>query len=233
MITGEQLLEVFSTYNQMIWPFQIVAYFLGFLATFIGFKKSLLATRITTAVLAFFWLWVSLLFWYPSAQQGFPPGYIFSVVFLVQGILFSYFLVKPKFRFGTYSVSYTWIGLICIFYAMFGYLLFGILIDHIYPKTPPFGLTPCPLIIFTFGIFMLSSQKIPKILLVLPFLYSLSGILWITIGIWEDSGLILASIICVFLILKRDKNLMVPTPSIPSGHSEKTWSLDISENGKS
>jgi hypothetical protein len=233
MITGEQLLEVFSAYNQMIWPFQIVAYVLGFLAIIFGFKKSLLATRITTAVLAFFWLWVSILFWYPSAQQGFSPGYIFSVVFLVQGILFSYFLVKPKLRFGTYSVSYTWIGLICIFYAMFGYFLFGILIDHVYPQTPPFGLTPCPLIIFTFGILMLSSQKIPKILLVIPFLFSLSGIFGITIGIWEDIGLILASFICVFLILKRDKNLTNPSLSTPLDHSEKTWSLDISENSKS
>jgi hypothetical protein len=116
---------------------------------------------------------------------------------------------------------------------MFGYFLFGILIDHIYPNTPPFGLTPCPLIIFTFGILMLSSQKIPKILLVIPFLFSLSGILWVTIGIWEDIGLILASFICVFLILKRDKNLTNPSLLTPLEHSEKTWSLDISENSKS
>ncbi len=40
MITGEQLLEVFSAYNQMIWPFQIVAYILGILAIIFGFKKS-------------------------------------------------------------------------------------------------------------------------------------------------------------------------------------------------
>jgi len=206
---------------------------LGFLATIIGFQNRTLSSRIITALLAFFWLWVSLLFWYPSAKQGFTPGYIFSVIFLVQGLFFSYYILKPKLRFGTFSGTHTIIGLVFILYAMIGYPLFGILINHVYPRTPPFGLTPCPLIIFTFGIFMLSSQKIPKYLLAIPFLYSLSGILWISIGIWEDIGLILSSVICVILILKRDKRLTDPFQSNPLDENETTWSLDISENGKS
>lgn len=207
-VTGEQLLQIFAEYNAKIWPMQIAAYLLGIIAVILAFKFSIRSICIATSILAFLWLWVGLVFWLPYGIQGFVPGIIFSVIFILQGALFVWQAFKPHLRFGTYSPGFAWIGMIFIVYAMLGYPFVGYLIGHTYPRTPPFGLTPCPLIIFTLGLFMLTRKKIPKLLLIIPFFYSLSGIIWIAQGIYEDIGLVAAGLICVPLLLWRDHKLL-------------------------
>jgi len=207
LITGEQLLEVFAAYNQQIWPVQILAYTLGVIAFVVAYKKTSWASRVNFAILTFFWLWVGLLFWLPSALQGFSIGYVFMGLFLVEGFLLLIQAVKGKLTFGTYNRVHTIVGMLMIFYAMIGYPLVGFFVGHRYPYTPPFGLTPCPLIIFSFGLILLTRVKIPFSLLMIPFLYGLSGILWISIGIWEDIGMVLGVLISFVLILQRNKKL--------------------------
>ncbi len=70
---------------------------------------------------------------------------------------------------------------------------------------PPFGLTPCPLVVFTFGLLLLTNTKVPKSLFVIPFLWSVSGFIPVYIGIWEDGGLIIAGILGTIMIIRRDK----------------------------
>lgn len=228
MITGDQLLAVFATYNQQVWPMQIIAYVLGMVAVLLAFRPIRAASRWIAAILAFFWLWVGLMFWLPSALQGFTPAYLFCVMFVIQGLLFLPHLLHATISFGTYSRPYTWVGIAMLLYALVGYPLVGMLVGHIYPRTPPFGLTPCPLIIFTFGLFLLTNRKLPKALLVIPFCYSLSGFLWITIGIYEDVGLVLSGFLGILLIRRREAH-MFPTQSISSvTRSVKAgWSLDL------
>ena len=55
-LTGEQLLGVFSDYNRMIWPMQIVAYLLGLIGLIFGIRKINLSNRLIPTILAFFWL---------------------------------------------------------------------------------------------------------------------------------------------------------------------------------
>jgi Family of unknown function (DUF6064) len=38
-----------------------------------------------------------------------------------------------------------------------------------------FGITPCPVTIFTFGVFLLSHRRVPLWLLVIPFVWSIIG----------------------------------------------------------
>lgn len=158
-ITGEQMLEVFAAYNLQIWPMQILAYVLGLIVLYLGFRKSALASRVIPAILAFFWLWVAFLFWLPSSLQGFTIGFLFTAIFAIEGILFLIQVVKPQLAFGTYSKPHTMVGVILMLYALIGYPLVGLLIGHRYPRTPPFGLTPCPLIIFNFGLLLLTQKK--------------------------------------------------------------------------
>lgn len=206
-ITGEQLLQLFAEYNARIWPMQIVAYVLGIAAVILAFKFSIRAICSVTSILAFMWLWVGLVFWLPYGIEGYVPGIIFSVMMVLQGAFFIWQAAKPHLRFGTYSPGFTWVGMIFIVYAMLGYPFVGYLIGHIYPRTPPFGLTPCPVVIFTLGIFMLTRKRIPKELLIIPFIYALSGVLPIAEGILEDIGLVAAGLICVPILLWRDHKL--------------------------
>jgi len=224
LITGDQLLAVFATYNQQVWPMQIIAYVLGMVAVLLAFRPIRAASRCIAAILAFFWLWVGLMFWLPSALQGFTPAYLFWVMFVIQGLLF---LPHPAtchdivwHLFQTIHLGWDCHAPVCT-----GGLSPG---GYIYPRTPPFGLTPCPLIIFTFGLFLLTNRKLPKALLVIPFCYSLSGFLWITIGIYEDVGLVLSGFLGILLIRRREAH-MFPTQSISSvTRSVKAgWSLDL------
>ena len=227
--TEEQLLGVFADYNALIWPMQIVAYLLGMVGFVLTFRKSKLSNRLIPAILAFFWLWVALMFWLPSAGQGFAPGYLFAGIFLIQGLLFLTQALIPKLVFGYQGNSATWAGIFFVLYALVGYPLFGTLIGHAYPYASPFGLTPCPLVAFTFGLLLLTVQGIPKALLVIPFFYSLSGFLWVSIGMTEDIGMIASGLVGIWLIWMRDTKVAVPLSEPSHKSSETGWSLDLTD----
>lgn len=228
--TLEQLLGVFADYNARIWPMQIVAYLLGIAGFVLALRKSMLSNRLIPAILAFFWLWVAFVFWLPNAQQGFAPGYLFAGIFLIQGLLFLMQVVRPKLAFEYQANWFAWTGIFFALYAMVGYPLFGIFIGHTYPYAPSFGLTPCPLITFTFGLLLLTVQRVPKALLIIPFCYAMSGILWVSIGIFEDVGMVLGGLLGVGLIWARDAKVVAASPSeaSPASH-EAGWSLDLAD----
>jgi hypothetical protein len=228
-ITSEELLEVFAAYNLQIWPMQILAYLMGVVACYFAFRKGRLSQRVVPGILAFFWLWVAFLFWLPSSLQGFTIGYLFTAMFAIEGVLFLIQAVKPQLAFGIYRKSHTILGMVFMLYALLGYPLIGLLIGHRYPRTPAFGLTPCPLIIYTFGLLLLTRSKVPKRLLVIPFFYSLSGVVWISIGIWEDVGLVLSSLASVYLIWQRDRKPYETLPFDDSTPQNRNWSLDLGD----
>lgn len=229
MITGEQLLDAFAAYNQQIWPMHIIAYVMGVIAVFLALKKSLWASRVNFGVLAFFWLWVALLFWLPSAGQGFTIGYAFMALFLIEAVLFLIQAVKPGITFGTHNKVQTVAGLTMIFYTIVGYPLIGILVGHNYPQTAFIGLFPCPLTLFTFGLLLLTSSTVPIYLFIVPLFWGLSGALWIYIGMWEDVGMVLGSIIAFVLILRRNRQLKTEEKKKNQDQSSEAWSLNVGE----
>jgi len=226
-LTGEQLLGVFAEYNAMIWPMQIVAYLLGAVGLYLSIRKTSLSNRLVPAILAFFWLWVGFAFWLPSGLQGFAPGYLFAAIFLVQGVLFLIQAIRQKLAFGFQAKLASWVGIVFVLYALFGYPLFGFFIGHVYPTTPPFGLTPCPVVVYTFGLLLLATQKVPRSLLIIPFCYSLSGFLWVSIGIVEDIGMIVSGLLGVGLIWVRDARQSAVHAEDTSASNPVGWSLDV------
>ena len=60
-------------------------------------------------------------------------------------------------------------------YAAIAYPLIGVATGHRYPEMPMFGVTPCPVTIFTFGMLLLTMRPVPRWLLVIPFVWSLIG----------------------------------------------------------
>ena len=88
---------------------------------------------------------------------------------------------------------------------MIGYPVLGYFLGHTYPSSFPFGLVPCPVNIFTIGVLMLTSNSFPKYLLVIPFLWTLAGIPPISVGIYEDIGMLTAGITGTYLILMKDR----------------------------
>jgi len=227
-ITAEQLLQVFAAYNEQIWPLQWVAYLLGLVGLALAIRPTSGSNRLVPAVLAFFWLWVALLFWLPGARQGFPPGYVLAAIFLVQGVLFLNQVWRPRLIFGYQANLASWAGILFALYALVGYPVAGLLVNHIYPQAPPFGLTPCPLVAYTYGLLLLTRARVPKPLLVVPLLYAISGLYWATVGMVEDLGMVVSGLVGVWLIWARDARPAAVGPAEPPpAASDAGWSLDI------
>ena len=65
-------------------------------------------------------------------------------------------------------------GWALVAYAAVVYPLVG-LASHGYPAMPMFGITPCPVTLFTFGVMLVARGPMPRRLLVIPLLWALIG----------------------------------------------------------
>ena len=60
--TVEQFLDVFGIYNQAVWPMQIFLYVFALIAIVLAIKKFNNSDRIISIILAFFWLWIGIVY---------------------------------------------------------------------------------------------------------------------------------------------------------------------------
>jgi hypothetical protein len=204
-LTLEILLETFEKYNLAIWPMQIVAYVLGIVALFFAIKRTEYSARIATGILSFLWLWTAIGFFLLYFGPVYTPAYGFGVLFIIQGVAFFSSVLKPRLSFGFKGDVYSIVGLLFIAYAMIGYPVVGYFLGHSYPQSPPFGLTPCPTTAFTFGLLLLTDKKVSKLLLIIPLLWAVGGVMPVSVGIYEDIGLIIAGVLGTAMILYRDR----------------------------
>ena len=203
--TIEELLGAFEVYNLAIWPMQVVAYVLGTAAVLLVVRKTALSGRIIMGILSFLWLFSAGFFIF-ALVPIYRPAYAFGALFIVQAAVFLALVIKPRLSFACGRDVYAAVGLVFIAFAMIGYPVLGYFIDHRYPQSPPFGLTPCPLSVFTFGLLLLADSRVPKWVLAIPFLYAIGGILPVSIGVLEDLAMIVAGVVGSAMILYRDAN---------------------------
>ena len=200
----EEFLLVLESYNLAIWPFQIFAYILVVLVLFFSFKPTKYSTKIVLAILSFLWLFTGIVFCFLYWAPSHIFGYIFGIFCVLQGLMFLYSIIRSDITIVSPDITYTLIGILFVLYAIIGYQILGYYLGHIYPKFFAVGLVPCPTTIFTFGIFLIISKKIPIKYFVIPLMISLGGFLAAYNGIYEDIGLIIAGILTIILIIKRD-----------------------------
>src|SRR5690606_37546939 len=135
-------------------------------------------------------------------------AYLFGALFVLQSVLFLTLGVlndRLSFRFDTDGYGIT--GLTLIFFALFVYPVYGYFNGHVYPHAPTFGL-PCPTTIFTFGILLMTDKKVPIVILIVPAIWSIIGFFAaLSLGITEDTGLLVAGIITVSLLLNRNRSV--------------------------
>jgi hypothetical protein len=215
--TIDQFFGVFEQYNQAIWPIHIVAYMLGIAAIILTVKKMRYSDQAISVILACFWAWMGIVYhlMYLSTINGAALG--FGVLFIIQAIVWLLFgVIRPKLAFQFDTNPYALTGILLIVYAMLVYPILGTLLGHGYPRSPSFGVAPCPTTIFSFGLLLLTSAKVPKSVLVIPFLWSLLGFTAsFLLGVREDIGLVVAGVLSVGLLLWRDR------PTVQSGRRER------------
>lgn len=207
--TIEQFFKVFQNYNQSVFPMQIVFYLISAITIYLIIKPNQTSDKIISVILSFLWLWMGIvyhIFFFTTINKA---AYLFGGLFIVQGILFLIFgVVENKLSFQFKKDKYGITGMSLILFALILYPVLGYFFGHIYPSSPTFGL-PCPTTIFTFGVLLSNIKKCPIIILIIPFVWSVIGFMAaFQFGVFEDTGLIVASVIAVCLLIyrKRAKN---------------------------
>ena len=208
--TTDQFLNVFAAYNNAIWPLQFLLSVLGVLAIVLCFRAKALSVLIS-AILAGLWMWMGLVYHVMFFSTINPAAYIFGGLFVLQGVLFFVSgLLRRDITFGFEPGFRGYTGIALLAYALIFYPFLGFLLGHLYPSSPTFG-APCPTTIFTFGLLLLTKNRLPWFLLIIPFLWSIIGFTAaLQLGIREDIGLLISGIISTSLLLLR-KPAEVPT----------------------
>lgn len=205
--THEQFLGVFVTYNDAIWPLQIVTYLFGVAAAALLFRPGRSSSRIIAGGLAAMWVWTGIVYHGLFFAPINTAAYLFGASFLLQGGLLAYAGVqRNRLHFGFQSGPAARMGAAFLVYAVVLYPLIGLATGHAYPEMPMFGVTPCPVTIFTFGLLLLTTERVPRWLLVIPFVWSLiGGSAAILLGVTQDWLLLVSGFIAIPLIVLRDR----------------------------
>ncbi len=206
--TSDQFFEVLKNYNIAIFPAQVLFYIISIVAIYFVIKPTPKSSRVISVILSFFWLWMGIvyhLFFFTTINKA---AYLFGGAFILQGLLFlAIGAFKNKFSFQLSWNKYGITGMILVLYALVIYPVFGYFMGHVYPASPTFGL-PCPTTIFTFGLLLFSTQKCPIIILIIPFAWSIIGFTAaFKFGIIEDTGLIIAGVLTLVMMMIRNRQL--------------------------
>jgi len=206
--TREQFFAIFLEYNNAVWPASILAYGLGILALVAVLRSMPVWSKVTASILAMMWAWTGVAYhgFFFSTING--AAILFAGLFVAQSLLFAYFgLVRDRLQFGESRGSQAAIGWAFIGYALIAYPLIGAAMGHPYGTIPQFGITPCPVTLFTFGLLLLAKHPLPWVLLVIPVVWSLiGGSAALLLNVPQDWLLLASGVITVALfILSKTK----------------------------
>jgi hypothetical protein len=220
--TLEQFLNVFAAYNKAIWPAQILAYVLGAVAVAALFRKGRASDRIVSAVLGAMWLGTGILYHGVFFAPINKAAFAFGILFVAEGAALLYAgIVRDGLRFAIDSGFRAAIGAGFILYASLVYPLIGIATGHSWPTLPMFGVSPCPVTIFTFGLLLMTTARFSYWLLVIPFLWSvIGGSAAILLDVRQDWVLLVSGFIAVPILIVGNRRVRAAadeaglTPSI-------------------
>lgn len=173
--THAQFIEVFAQYNMNVWPAQILAYVLGVAVVLAILRPSANTGRWLAAGLASMWLWTGIAYHGLHFAEINKAAFLFGALFVIQAMLMLHAGFTGKLQFGASRKAAAWLGWGLILYALVLYPLVGFWAGYRYPEMPMFGITPCPVTLFTFGVFLLTTAPMPRRLLVIPVIWSLIG----------------------------------------------------------
>ncbi len=156
------------------------------------------ASRAIALILCGFWLVMGLGYHGVFFTRINPLAYVFALLFVAQAGLFAVRGFDGGLKFALTAGPRAWVGGLLIAYGLVAYPLVGLLVAHPYPATPLFGVAPCPTVIFTLGLLVLSNAG--WTLFVVPLLWSvIGGSAAVLLGVPQDYGLIAAGTLALLL----------------------------------
>lgn len=208
--TTDQFFDVFRRYNEAIWPGQIALTTVGLIAAFAAYRRRLHAAILLLAPL---WLWTGIVYHKTFFAVINPAAEVFGSFFIAEaGLLLVWaFFSEPALE-PVSRVART-AGLSLIAYALVLYPLAGMAAGHRYPAAPSFG-APCPVTIFTFGVFCLLATSVPRFTMAIPIVWALIGSYGVFgFGVPEDAGLIVSAIVAMVVVHSENRLRVHPEQS--------------------
>lgn len=176
--TRAQFIEVFVQHNLGVWPLQIVACVLGgsMLAWLIGGSPSRAASRVLATALAAQWLAAGAIYHGTYFAAINPAARGFAALFVLQGLLFLHAGLGPSPpAFGGARGLRAGAGWALALYSLLVYPAVGLAQGARWFELPAFGLTPCPVTLFSVGLLLLAAPVPPRRLLVVPLVWCAVG----------------------------------------------------------
>ncbi len=129
---------------------------------------------------------------------------MFAALFVLQAVLLLYSgAIRGHEKYRPWGGAHAWVGWTLIAYAAVLYPLIGLWSEHSLEKVPVFGITPCPVTLFTFGLLLLA-RPVAWWLLVIPFLWSLvGGSAAFLLGVPQDWVLAVSGLAALCIALKQ------------------------------
>ncbi len=171
--THQQFLDLFASYNLSVWPMQVVAYALA-AAMLLALRRT--PSRLPGLGLAAMWIWTGVAYHWMQFARINPAAWAFGALFVAQGLM----LAAATLRRRPVAFSAGWglaglLGWALLGYSTLVYPMLGLAAGQRYIELPTFGITPCPVTLFTFGLLLLARTRVPVSLLVIPVAWSLVG----------------------------------------------------------
>jgi hypothetical protein len=218
--TPDEFFSVFERYNLAIWPAQVVIYAVVVaVLAWVLLRPSRGASLALGAVLAVTWVLMGagyhLSFFRAVSPVAVPAG----VLFVLAGLLFAWATLRGSLSFGARRDLWSAVGLLLVAYAMVGYPLLGAALGHHFPRSPVFGVAPCPTTIFTFGALLLAAGRVPGWLLAIPVAWALFGAsAAFLLGVGEDALLPVAAALGTAGVLLRNRaSPRTASAAVPGG----------------
>jgi hypothetical protein len=205
-MNAEHFFQRMAEYNNAIWPAQIISYVLAIIIIINSVKQWKVSNEINTTILAILWIWngaVTEILFFSKFQTQY---YVWGILWILQGIFFIIIGFKNKFDYKIQKNWYSYAGILFILYALVVYPLIGSFVGHGFPRGPIFGVAPCPVCVFTFGVLLFVDKKVPISVLLFPLLWAILSIYpIIMMGIIADVGEIVVAVIGFTLIVIRNR----------------------------
>jgi len=202
--TVEQFFAVFHTYNEAVWPAQILLLALALIAIFLVFIKRPIAGPAVSAILAFLWAWIAVAYHLAFFTRINPLAYGFAGLSLIgAGVFLWHGIVRRRLQFEVGSNLHSYAGVTLIVFALLVYPVWSWLAGHNYPAMPTFGL-PCPTTIFTIGLLAFLKAPAPRAPYIVPVLWSaIGGQAAFLLDVPQDLGLAAAGVVGVLMLMRR------------------------------
>jgi hypothetical protein len=186
---------------------QIVWYAAAIAVVILAFQPTRRSSRLISLFLAAYYVWAGVVFFWMFQSQVDDGAGLHGAMFVLGGVLLTIAgVVRGDLTFHPEWNARSVIGGFFILYVLVFYPLIGVLGGHAFPAMPVFGIAPCTAPIVSFGLLLWTQGRVPKYVLLVPLLWALIAVPGaLGVGVYEDIGTLVASLVGTAWILWRDR----------------------------